>query len=80
MTERERYKFIMKDSKKILRTKEDKIPYIRATLSQMVTFILRTKNPYYKFRLQNRFLSVYLYLEEMNEVEANKMLKYLGLN
>lgn len=79
MTERERYKFIMNDSKKILRIKEDKIPYIRATLSQMVTFLLRTKNPYYKFRLQNRFLSVYLYLEEMDSIEANKTLKYLGL-
>ena len=79
MTERERYKAIMKDSKNILRTKEDKIPYIRATLSQMVAFILRTKNPYYKFRLQNRFLSVYLHLEELNEVEANKTLRYLGL-
>lgn len=79
MSDYERFRFIMKDSKKILRTKEDKIPYIRATLSQMVTFILRTRNPYYKFRLQNRFLSVYLYLEELSELEANKMLKYLGL-
>lgn len=80
MTDYERFRFIMKDSKYILKNKKQKIPKIRATLSQLVTFLQRTKNPYYKYRLQNRFIDLYYYMEDLDPKEAERTLNYLGLN
>lgn len=80
MTDYERFRFIMKDSKYILKNKKQKVPKIRATLSQLVTFLQRTKNPYYKYRLQNRFIDLYYYMEDLDPKEAERTLNYLGLN
>lgn len=80
MTDYERFRFIMKDSKYILKNKKQKVPKIRATLSQLVTFLQRTKNPYYKYRLQNRFIDLYYYMEDLDPEEAERTLNYLGLN
>lgn len=79
MTDYERFRFIMKDSKYILKNKKQKVPKIRATLSQLVTFLQRTKNPYYKYRLQNRFIDLYYYMEDLDPEEAERTLRYLGL-
>jgi len=80
MSDYERFRFIMKDSKYILKNKKQKVPKIRATLSQLVTFLQRTKNPYYKYRLQNRFIDLYYYMEDLDPKEAERTLNYLGLN
>lgn len=79
MSDYERFRFIMKDSKYILKNKKQKVPKIRATLSQLVTFLQRTKNPYYKYRLQNRFIDLYYYMGDLDPEEAKRTLKYLGL-
>ena len=79
MTDHERFRFIMKESKYILKNKKQKVLKIRATLSQLVTFLQRTKNPYYKYRLQNRFIDLYYYMEDLDPEEAERTLRYLGL-
>lgn len=80
MTDYERFRFIMKDSKYILKNKKQKVPKIRATLSQLVTLLQRTKNPYYRYRLQSRFIDLYYYMEDLDPEEAERTLNYLGLS
>lgn len=75
MTNRERYKFIMKDSKELMRTKETNKDKVKITILQIVKFIRNTNNKYYQYRLQRRFLDLYFMLEEPSRINIVKQIE-----
>lgn len=75
MTNRERYKFIMKDSKELMRTKEINEDNVKVTILQIVKFTRNTNNKYYQYRLQRRFLDLYFMLEEPSRIKIIKQIE-----
>lgn len=75
MTNRERYKFIMKDSKELMKTKETNEDKVKITILQIVKFIRNTNNKYYQYRLQRRFLDLYFMLEEPSRIKIVKQIE-----
>lgn len=75
MTNRERYKFIMKDSKELMRIKETNEDKVKVTMLQIVKFTRNTNNKYYLYRLQRRFLDLYFMLEEPSRIKIVKQIE-----